>query len=854
MTIHGEPLKIALMKAVYATLFFVSAAILAFQVTLTRFFSLTQGHHFAFMAISLALLGAGASGTYLSIRPPPEARWQRLLRNGSLLFTLSLPASYLFFNYLPYDAYRLAWEPVQLWWLSLYYLTLTVPFFFGGLVIGTALSSQAERAGPLYAANLLGAGVGSPLALLTLANAGGPSAVFCCTLLGWLAAVSSQLLASRGQKSVPNWGPLQPTLPGLLYIKARYQRAKPGIQIAGYLLITGALVYLILNPPALFDLRLTPYKSLSQGLLYPGSEVIFSQWNAVSRVDVLQSQGIRSAPGLSFTYPGELPPQLGLLIDGDNLSPITHPTQPTFVRYLPLSLAFVLRPDADVLILEPGGGLAVLTALQHGVRSVTVVQSNPTAVEVVRDHFADFSGSLYDDPRLTIVVDEPRSFLGRTHRQFDLILLPLTDSFRPVTAGAYTLGEDYRYTVEALAKLMTHLSPEGLVVAERWLQLPPSESLRLWGTMIEALRRTEADLDLGPPARHLAALRSLQTSLIIAARAPLAASEISQVRALASRLQFDLIWLPDIRPEETNRFSLVPNDPYYQTFAGLLASSNPADFYATYPYAVTPPTDDHPFFFHFFKWRQTPEILQSLGKSWQPFGGSGYLVLVLLLGLVIILSVLLILLPLLWTRRRRSDSHPPVARRSVAYLLYFSLLGLGFLFVEIPVLQRFILYLGQPATSFTVVVSALLIAAGIGSGYLAKRLSLLIVLPLIALLMVVYPLLLPSLFEATLRFPFAGRIVVTVLALLPLGVLLGVPFPAGLTLVAKGSPGLVPWVWAVNGCASVISAVLAPMVALTWGFSAVLLGAALAYGSAGLVVWVWLAGERHKAHPAPVAT
>lgn len=821
------------MNAVYIAIFFTSAAILAFQVTLTRFFALAQGHHFAFMAISLALLGAGASGTYLSLRQPGQTTWQRTLKSGTLLFTVSLPAAYLATNYLPFDAYRLAWEPVQLLWLALYYLSLTIPFFFGGLVIGAALSVQTEQAGLIYAVNLLGSGLGPPVALLALATVGGPGAVIMCTLLGWLAALALQLPS------------VQPETP-----------AKPRLKIAGYGLVALALIFLTFRPPAIFEVRLTPYKTLSQALLYPGSRLISSQWNAASRVDVLQSEGIRSAPGLSFTYSGQLPPQLALIIDGDNLTPITTPDDPAFTRYLPLALAFELRPQANVLILEPGGGLAVLTATARNIPSVTVVYSNPTALAAARR----FGGQLYNDPRVTVIVDNPRSFLRRTGQQFDLIILPLADSFHPVTAGAYTLTEDYRYTVESFSDMLDHLTPAGLLVVERWLQLPPSESLRLWAAIIEALRQRDPQLN---PAAQAMALRSLQTSLVVAGRSPLPPDDVALTRQFATRLQFDPIWLPDIQPEEVNRYSFVPNAPYYRAFARLLTDPNPATFYAQYAYAVTPPTDDHPFFFHFFKWRQTAEILQALGKTWQPFGGSGYLVLVILLALVVSLSAFLILAPLFWLKAESSltqngsnrpvDTGPhPALRLKLRYLFYFALLGLGFLFVEIPLLQRFILYLGQPTYSFTVVVSAILVAAGVGSGYLSARLSLRLALPLIVLLTIAYPFLLPLLFDATLRLPFAGRIAVTVAALFPLGALLGIPFPRGLSLVGATRPKLVPWVWGVNGCASVVSAVLAAMISLTWNFSTVLWGAALAYALAAVAIWALLPHKGHKPHPAPV--
>jgi hypothetical protein len=823
-------------------LFLVSAAILAFQVALTRFFSLAQGSHLAFMAVSLALLGAGASGTYLSLRKFVPANLTRVLTGAAVLFTLSLPGAYLAINYLPFDAYRIAWEQLQLVWLVLYYLALSVPFFFGGVVIGAALVAEPARAGATYAANLLGSGLGPPLALLSLAMVGGPGTVFLCALLAWLAVV---VLGSRWPATSPKKEETG---------RSSIWTLHHPLWLTLYTLITFGLIYLMLWPPALFSVRLTPYKALSQARLYPGSEIVFQAWNAFSRVDVLSSPGIRSAPGLSFAYPGSLPPQLGLSIDGDNLVPISKPTEPELTHYLPLTLAFELRPGADALILEPGGGLAVLAALnaKNSPRSITVVHSNPTVAEAIQEEFAEFSGQLYNQPRVTVIVDEPRSFLRRTGQEFSLILMPLTDSFRPVTAGAYTLNEDYRYTVEAFTDALAHLTPNGLLMVERWLQLPPSESLRVWGTMVEAGRRS--DHITTDPAAHLLALRSLQTSLLGASRSPLTAAEIATVRQFATELQFDPVWLPDIQPAEINRFSVVPDAPYYQTFSNLLTTPTPDAFYADYAYAVEPPTDDHPYFFHFFKWQQTPQILQALGKTWQPFGGSGYLVLVVLLILVLILSVGLILLPLVVTTAGGEAAaaaeiqgdgptdHQPAAPKSsdkkllISYLLYFTLLGLGFLFVEIPLLQRFILYLGQPAYAFAVVVSAILVAAGVGSGWLSTRIPLRIALPLITVLAVLYPFLLTPLFEATLQLPFFIRILVTVAALFPLGMLVGVPFPRGMALVGQTAPELTPWVWAVNGCASVISAVLAAMIALTWSFSVVLWSAAAAYALAGLVI------------------
>jgi spermidine synthase len=807
-------------------LFVLSAAPLAFQVVLTRLFALAQGHHFAFMAISLALLGGGASGTFLSLRPP-RGDATRYLTASACLFALAVPASYLLVNAIPFDMYRIVREPVQIGWLALQYVVLTVPFFFSGLAVGSALVAWPEHAHRLYAANLLGSAVGSPLALAALALLGGPRAALVLALAGCVAFWLFQG-ACRPEEA---W---------------RWRH----IPTALLIVLCGALLAL---PLPLIDVRLNPYQALSQVLLFPDTRVMAQTWNAFSRVDVVGGDSIHSAPGLSMAFREPLPPRVAVVVDGQNLMPIyrTSAEAATFTAYLPAALAYQLRPQAEVLIVEPGGWLPVLTALHHAVRRVTVVQSNPAVAEVVRT----WGDSYGYDPRVQLVLEDVRSFLRRDSHTYDLVVLPLVDSFRPVTAGAYALNEEYRYTVEAFQEMWAHLSVDGLLVAERWLQLPPSESLRLWALAVDALRRS----GVAHPPDHLLALRSLQTSLILVSRSPLRAAEQATAKTFAVQRQYDLLWTPDLAARTTvpdtllalsdaqlaeagiNRFNVIPDAPHFKAFVRLLFASDEAAFYRAYPYAVHPPTDDRPFFFHFFKWEQTPAIIAALGKTWQPFGGSGYLVFVLLLGLVVILAAALILLPLGALRRRlRTDARDVAGEKrggTLRYLVYFALLGLGFMCVEMPLLQRFILYVGQPAYAFATAVSALLLASGLGSRYLSLRIPPQLGMIVLVGLGLAYPALLSSAFDAAIALPLVARAVLGGLMLMPLGMLMGLPFPQGLADVRTKMRALLPWVWAVNGSVSVVSAVLAPMLAIDGGFRMVMFAGAAAYGVAWLVLW-----------------
>jgi len=301
---------------------------------------------------------------------------------------------------------------------------------------------------------------------------------------------------------------------------------------------------------------------------------------------------------------------------------------------------------------------------------------------------------------------------------------------------------------------------------------------------------------------------------------------------------------PDIRPEETNRFNRTSTPVHYEAVRDLLHAfpGGEAGFYAGYPFAVAPPTDDHPFFFHFFRWGQTPRVLATLGRTWQPFGGSGYLVLLALLALVLLLSALLILLPLALHPQAMAGPYAPRLRLRV--VAYFGLLGLAFLFVEIPIIQRWILLFGQPTYAFTAALLTILLFSGMGSAMVrSPRVHVRVVFPMLVVLGCAAALAGPYVNRAILGWPDLWRTLAAVAGLAPLAFLMGMPFPIGLAWLERVSPRLVPWAWTVNGCASVVASVLAAILALSAGFTAVLLVGAGAYAAAGAVIWRNGAGD-----------
>jgi hypothetical protein len=327
----------------------------------------------------------------------------------------------------------------------------------------------------------------------------------------------------------------------------------------------------------------------------------------------------------------------------------------------------------------------------------------------------------------------------------------------------------------------------------------------------------------------LVVLRSWQVGLILVKNGAFTPDELAAVREFSRAQGLDLVALPGLNEADVNQYNVLAEPVYYRAFRQLL--QDPDRLYAEHPYDVRPPTDSRPFFFHYFEWGQTQAVLEQLGKTWQPWGGSGFFVLVALLALALVASLALILVPVAFTSRKGNMSMGTRWR----VLGYFGLLGLGFLFAEIPLMQRFILFLGQPIYAFAAVLAAILFFSGLGSLY-APRLPTRWSLPLLVGLILLYPLGLPFLFEALLGAPLAMRLVATGVSLAPLGFLLGIPFPGGLAWLREHAPGLVPWAWAINGCASVLASVLAAMVALSAGFPWVLLASAFAYGGAWLAL------------------
>ena len=781
-----------------------SLATLAYEILLMRLFSITQWHHFAWMIISLALLGYGASGAFVTLlQQPLQRRFPLWFTLFTALFGIAALGCYLLARRIPFNAEELLWDPAQPWWLLATYLSLAVPFFLAASAIALALARFRDDIGRLYAFDLFGAGAGGLVVIALLFLLLPQQALAAIGLIALLAAfVAAWELGWRRSWRVPA-------------------------------LLSLPLLALVFHA-ATDTLRISPYKGLPQTLRISGATVVEQRSSPLGLLTVVENRTIpfRHAPGLSLMASQEPPPQIAIFTDGDGMTVVTRDRgDAADFRYLdetPTALPYHLRPIASALILGAGGGADVLQAKYHGVDAITAVELNPQLVDLVRNRYGDFSGHLYDSDNVTLHIADARGFVGSTDTRFSLIQIPPLDAFGSGGTGLHALNENYLYTVEAMQRYLDHLDDNGYLSISRWVRLPPRETLKLFATAVAALKARGVE----DPGRHLLLIRGWQLATLLVKTTPLEAEEIERLKRFARERAFDLAWYPGMAAAEANRYNRL-QAPWFHEGARALVGDNAADYIARYKFDLTPPTDDRPYFFHLLRWSALPELFSLRRHGGMALLEQSYLVLVATLVQAIVASLILILLPLAFLPRQRDRSAGGIARWKV--VVYFFAIGLAFLFIEMSFIQKFLLLLHHPLYSAATVMTGFLVFAGAGSlfsqrlGKRNRRRRIGLVVGAIIISAILLLLALQLLQDFLLGLPLGGRIVISLGLLAPLAFFMGMPFPIALSTVGERAQRLIPWAWGINGCASVISAVLATLLAMHGGFTAVILTALALY-------------------------
>ncbi len=791
--------------------FIISMSVLAYEVALMRIFSITHWHHLAYMVISVALLGFGASGAFLSLfHRSVRKRAETFLVLFSLLFSASLMVCLSASQSIPFNLFILIRDWHQFPNLLLYYLIFFVPFFFGATCIGIAFLKFGRHIPGLYGANLLGSGAGA-LAVIALLYLFKPTSAVRAISIGSLMA---PLLAATN--------------------------FRPAFRGAAILLSALAGIGMAFFP---LKVSISQYKTLSIIRGSVGTKILRTEWSPLSRIDVVDSPAIKfePAPGLSFAFQGKIPPVRGIVVDADSVTVMTDfgdsIENARYLDYTSQALPYHLVANPKVAILGAGGGSGVLLALLHNAEDITAVELDPKIIRLVKKEYADFCGGIYSLPQVKIVAGDGRGFIESSGDKFDIIGIALVGSFSASAGGVHALSENYLHTVDAFKVYLERLTPRGVLSVTHWIQFLPRDNIKTFAMAVQALQ----ELGITDPRTHLVFIRSWKTGTILVSKSAFSDEQLESVRELCKERCFDVAYYPGISRDETNRFSILsdPRQPgapqplYYDACKSLL-SGDRQRFYRDYLFAVRPATDNRPYFFHFFKWKSLPRLLKIMGRQWAPWG---YVLLIATLVQAALASVVLILFPLLFLRRNDRSG------RKLRRLLYFLCLGLAFMFVEMSFIQKFSLFLRHPIYSVTVVISSFLIFSGLGSlsarrflkGASERPARRLAPFAAIAVISLAYLVAIGSVFSFLSALPITGRIIASVVLLAPLAFFMGMPFPSGLQNVSDRSPALVPWCWGINGCASVLSTVLATTMAMSFGLAAVIIVAAALYLIAGFI-------------------
>ena len=800
----------------------ISAAALGYEILLMRLFSIIQWHHFAYMIISLALLGIGASGTVLTLaREWLEPRFAAAFPISAALFGAAAVASFALAQRVPFNPLELAWDARQFAYLVGIYLLLAVPFVFAGGCVGIALAWFKDRVGRIYSYDLVGAGCGA-LGVVAVMFVLPPAD--CLRLVGALGFAAAAL--------------------------ACLDRAVQGRRTTAAALAACGVVVALATPAEWLEPRLSPYKGLSLALTVPGAEVVETRSSPLGLLTAVRSPLVpfRHAPGLSLRNTVEPPEQIGVFTDGDALTAITRydgdRAALAYLDYQTQALPYHLLARPSVLVLGAGGGADVLLALSNEARAVDAVDLNPQMIGLVQRDFADFAGAIYGRDGVRVHVADARAFVAEGGARYDLVFISLLESFAASAAGVHALSKSTLYTVEAFADYLARLAPGGLLAVTRWLKLPPRDTIKLFATAVAALERA----GVARPERRLALIRGWGTATLLVKNGALSDGDIANIRAFTAARGFDVAYYPGMRRAEANRNNVLA-EPYLFDGATALLGEKPEAFLRDYKFHVAPATDDRPYFFRFFKWGALPELLELRGRGGNALIEWGYLIVVATLAQAALASVLLILLPLLRLRRGGAGGSAGLGE-GPRVVVYFFALGLAFLFIEIAFIERFTLFLGHPLYAAAVVLSGFLLFAGLGSGASARLgrrfdgAAVAVAVAAIAVVALLYLAALPPLFAALRPLWDAAKIALSIALIAPLAFAMGMPFPLGLARLAERAPGWIPWAWAINGSASVVSAVLAILLTIHLGFSAVVAIAVALYVVAALAFGA-------RARPAP---
>ena len=785
------------LREIQLSIFLVSAVLISCEILLIKMFSIQYWHHFAYLIISVALLGFGASGTFIFI-------FRRTLKNKTstifyifpLLLFSSIWINVYLYRVITFNPLMIIWQAGEILNLIYVILAMFVPFFLGAVCIGLGFLVFPDNVHKIYFSNLLGSGLGPLLTLLTVLHLSLYEIIFIVSLMSIVASFPAAETRLRKSASL-------------------------------IILIAAFPIYFIFLHDT--PVEMNPFKDLSRAESLKEAKKEFQEFGPLGLVTVIDSPAYHYLPDLSLNCPYSLPEQKGLFLDGNTVGAINRfsgkPEELRFIEYRTNSLAYQLLTNPEVLIIGGGGGTEILGAKYYRAKNVSVVEMNGDIIRLMQNRYRRFSGNVYNPDKCQIFIEDGRGYLQRTKEKFDLIQLSVSQSMDSASSGVYSLNENYLLTREALRACIDRLNPGGLISISQWIKDPPRESMKLLAMAIDALEAEKKNAH-----ESIIMIRSWQTATLLIKNGIFSPEEIEKTRFFCHDRIFDLCYYSGITREETNVVNRM-SESYFFVAAKKLLSKEKEQFYQEYPFDIRPATDNKPFFSHFFKTVILKKYFSSEGRSVIPFMDWGYILVWISFLILVLFSIIFILVPLRLMGQSSSGTLP--------VFVYFGSLGLAYMFLEISFLQQFIRYLYDPVFSATVVISSFLVYSGIGSLIGDKirqagprHISIFIIF--IVVMGGIYIAADPFLQRALSGLSLWIRMLICSLLIAPLAVPMGTLFPSGLSKLRRAQEDLIPWAWGVNGFFSVIGASGAVLIAIGFGFKIVILFALTLYILSGI--------------------
>lgn len=774
--------------------FVLSCGLLGFEIGLMRILLYASWHHFAFLVISVVLLGFGASGTILTfLRHRLLPRREGTLHILILATAIAMPISVYLAQYVPVEAHvvpALLGKQVCLW--ILYWMLLTIPFILGASGIGLALMTAGRYLPIVYAANLAGSALGAIGATVAMSMA--PSEWF-GVLMGGV------------------------TLLGMAPLKPERRRRRFGLMAACLL---GAVLWVRYIPPVI---RVDPFKYQTyldrlraDGRVTPLARV----YGPRATIEAYEGEAFHELPFLSVG--AAPPPMTAIVMDGHWATSVLQVANVGDAEVMDRTLMATpyALPDArrHVLLLGEAGGANIWLAARNQATDIHVVQPNQSLIELLRGPLRDYGGRVFDLPGVEIHPTEPRHFVEHSTSRFDLIQLVTMESWAAASGGMEGLNQDNLMTVEGMTACLRRLSTQGILFVCRGIQLPPRDNAKLLATFIASLRR----IGVAHPEHHIAIVRDYLGICTMVRPRPWSQEEIDTLRRLCVQRSLTPVYFTGIRPDELNHPDMLPGPPgasgdwlYHVTTS--LFSDKASDFFEAWPFDVRPSTDDRPFFTNFGKLSSIDTFRNLYGDLWMTQTELALLFVLTAMAIITVVGAMLTVLPLFLVQDIRQ------ARGLNTTALYFIAIGLAYLMLEITMLSRLTHLLGDPIQAGAATIAGFLLFSGLGS-MTAQRLETGSVGTVRRLILA---LVLTGILEAWLVGQITGlaggwspmwRFVAAILVISPMGFLMGFPMPTALARVERQMPALVPWAWGVNGFASVLASPLAIAIGMTWGFRA----------------------------------